>query len=110
LKKWIIAAGVVAVALAVVIAVTKPWPHGGGTAVAPAEEEAIARLQAVNEKAKEASRKLKEMRAKMEPFDPKKQRPPYPGQGASDEAAAAAESDGHQHGKEGRDPADRTTS
>jgi hypothetical protein len=106
-KKWIIAAGVVAAALVAVIVVTKPWPHaGGGTAVAPAEEEAIARLQAVNERAKEASRKLKEMRAKMQPFDANRQRPPYPGQGASAAPAAAAESEEHQHGKDARDPAD----
>jgi hypothetical protein len=106
-KKWIVAAGVVAAAVVVVIAVTRPWPKGEA-AGASAGEEDLARLKAVSEQAKEASRKLMEARAKMKPFDPETQRAPYPKPEptAAEKAAAEAAEHEHDHAHGKRDPAD----
>ena len=107
MKKWIVAAGVVAAAVVVVIVVTKPWPKDEG-AGASADEGELEQLRALNEKAKEASRKLMEVRAKMKPFDPKAQREPYPKPEPTDEQKAAAEAAEHKHEHGKRDPADLT--
>lgn len=105
MKKWIILAGVVFLALGVALGVMKPWRHG--TPISAEDAEAMAQLQAVNERAKEASRKLMELSAAMQPFDPKTQRPPFPGQGSPEGEAPAAEAgEGHKHGESKRDPAD----
>ena len=105
MKKWIIAAGIVAAGLVAVIVVTKPWPHETGGAAVSEDEETLARLAAVNDKAKEASRRLKEQRAKMKPFDPKTQ-PTYPvNEAAAKEDAEKIEA-GHNHAHKERDPVD----
>jgi hypothetical protein len=105
-KKWIIAAGIVAAGVAAVIIVTKPWPHGGGQALTTEEEAKLAALEKVNEKAKEASLRLKELRSKMKPFDAKTQPKPYPvNEAAAKEDAERLEA-GHNHAHKERDPAD----
>ncbi|MCK9462885.1 MAG: hypothetical protein M0R80_24950 [Proteobacteria bacterium] len=109
MKKWIVAAGVVAAAVVVVIAVTRPWPKDAGAgAGGAASEEELAQLQALNEKAKAASAKLLEARAKMKPFDPETQRAPYPKPEptAAEKAAAEAAEHEHDHAHGKRDPAD----
>jgi hypothetical protein len=103
-KKWIVAAGVVAAGLVAVIVVTKPWGHRGAPGMT-AEDEATAKLEAVNEKAKAASRKLREARAKMKPFDAKTQRAPYKRNEPTAEDKAAADS--QEEAEEAHDMAKR---
>jgi hypothetical protein len=102
-KKWIVVAGIVALGVAAFIVVTKPWgPRPAAGANAAAADDETARLEALNESAKEASRKLKAARAKMKPFDPKTQPTPYP----REETAAPPPTLEERLGEDERDPKD----